>query len=202
AGGVFTTVDGVEALGIAKWNEGTWSALSPGMYGVVAALTTVGGERVCAGGSFTIQSTAAGGGAANHIAKWNGRGWSALGSGLTSRPGWPAPRVHALAVSGRDLYVGGYFSSVGGVPATNIARWNGSSWSALGSGMDEFGYVLALAVSGSGLYAGGYFTNAGGTAVNHIARWDGSNWSALGLGMGGSGPLVTPLVYALAASGS
>ena len=44
-------------------------------------------------------------------------------------------RVNALAVSGTNLYAGGYFTTAGGVPANNIAKWDGSAWSALGSGM-------------------------------------------------------------------
>ena len=56
----------------------------------------------------------------------------------------------------------------GGSPATNIAKWNGSSWSALGSGMNS--RVAALAVSGSDLYAGGEFTTAGGKFSAYIAR--------------------------------
>ena len=66
---------------------------------------------------------------------------------------------------------------------TNIAKWNGSSWSALGSGMGrgDIG-VIALAVSGSDLYAGGYFTTAGGSAANYIAKWNGSSWSRAGVG--------------------
>src|SRR5438876_9781255 len=53
--------------------------------------------------------------------------------------------VNAAVVDGSgNLYIGGSFTMVGEVFATNIARWNGSSWSALGAGMN--GYVEALVV--------------------------------------------------------
>ena len=44
--------------------------------------------------------------------------------------------VYALAVSGSTLYAGGGFTTAGGSAANYIAQWNGSSWSALGSGMN------------------------------------------------------------------
>src|SRR5438105_4515656 len=84
-------------------------------------------------------------------------GWGtaghALGAGLGSA-------VQALAVVGRTLYAGGYFSTAGGVAANHIAAWDGTAWHALGAGTD--GYVQALAVMGSTLYAGGQFSTAGG----------------------------------------
>ena len=70
--------------------------------------------------------------------------------------------VYAAVMDGSgNLYIGGSFTVVGNVVANNIAKWNGSSWSALGSGMRQT-IVYALAVSGSKLYAGGCFTTAGG----------------------------------------
>ena len=91
--------------------------------------------------------------------------------------------VYALALdSFGNLYVGGTFTIAGGTSANNIAKWNGSTWSALGSGMD---YPLNSIVfdSSDNLYAGGNFTTAGDTTANKIAKWNGSTWSALGLGM-------------------
>jgi hypothetical protein len=76
--------------------------------------------------------------------------------------------VLALAVSGSTLYAGGYFKTAGGSAATNIAQWNGSSWSALGSGIN--GGVSALAVSSSTLYAGGEFTIAGTNVSAYAAE--------------------------------
>jgi len=98
--------------------------------------------------------------------------------------------VTALAVyddgSGPALYAGGEFSTAGGVAAMRIARWNGSSWSSLGSGISRAVNALAVYDDGAGpaLYAGGYFTAADGVAANRIAKWDGSSWSALGSGIG------------------
>jgi hypothetical protein len=101
--------------------------------------------------------------------------------------------VSAIAVSGNDVYVGGQFNSVGGVAAANIAKWNGTSWSPLGNGVDFS--VLAITVIGSNVYAGGSFTNAGGLGIKYIARWNGSQWSAVGGG-------VDATVFALATDGT
>src|SRR6266699_2614160 len=67
------------------------------------------------------------------------------------------------------------------VPGVRSLKWNGSVWSALGSGLDN--QANALAVSGTDLYVGGSFTMAGGAAANYIAKWNGNAWSALGSGL-------------------
>jgi hypothetical protein len=88
------------------------------------------------------------------------------------------------------------FSTAGGVTANGIAKWDGSTWSAVGPGLGGTAYpcVSALAVSGTDLYAGGDFWSAGDVPTGCIAKWDGSAWSA-GQGMDGH-------VYALAADGT
>jgi len=87
--------------------------------------------------------------------------------------------VFALAnAANGDLLVGGTFTTAGGAPASRIARWNGSTWSALGTGVD--GDVHALAVMPNGdVFAGGTFLNAGGVSARCVARWDGTSWSPL-----------------------
>jgi hypothetical protein len=77
-------------------------------------------------------------------------------------------QVNALAISGTNLYAGGGFYKAGGVWANNIAKWDGSAWSALGSGM--YGGVNALAADGAGhLFVGENFSLAG-TNVSRIAE--------------------------------
>jgi hypothetical protein len=66
------------------------------------------------------------------------------------------------------VYAGGSFTTADGVAANYVAKWDGSSWSALGSGMNNG--VYALAVSGSELYAGGNFMLAGGKGSAYAAK--------------------------------
>lgn len=104
---------------------------------------------------------------------------------VSLNPGIPGTnhQVHAIvADASGNIYIGGAFTFAGTAPANFIVKWNGSTWSALGSGMND--YVWALAVIGSDLYAGGGFTAAGGVAANRIAKWDGSTWSTSGSGGG------------------
>jgi hypothetical protein len=213
-GGEFTdAADILEADRVARWDGSRWSALGNkgrgiGVldWGMVIALA-VSGTDLYVGGSFF---DAAGIATADNIAMWDGSNWSALGSNGAGDGALNNP-VHALAVSGTDLYVGGGFNNAAGIPtADGVARWNGSNWSALGSNGAGDGalngnyvyaaLVFALAVSGSDLYVGGVFTDAAGIAtVDRIARWDGSNWSALGSNGAGDGAL-NDMVFALAIS--
>ena len=101
--------------------------------------------------------------------------------------------------TGPALYVGGEFSIAGEAIANNIARWDGATWSPLGSGIN--GTVEALTVYSGELIAGGGFTTAGGTEANKIARWDGTNWSPLGSGMNSSVSALTEYNGELIAGG-
>ncbi len=190
AGGGFSTAGGVTANRIAKWDGFAWSALGSGLNNWVSALAFDSSGNLYAGGEFT----AAGGIAVNRIAKWDGFTWSALGTGMM---GGSYPNVSTLACdSSGNLYAGGYFSTAGGVSAINIAKWNGISWSALGTGIEGGGYpsISAIAFDSHGnLYAGGYFSTAGGVSANYIAKWNGFSWSALGTGIGRSDPTVSAL---------
>ena len=88
----------------------------------------------------------------------------------------------AIAVFGTNVFAAGRLTIAGGVPANQIAQWNGNDWSSVGGSVIGSGTVLALTTIGNTLYAGGTFTNIGGVAANRIAKWDGTNWSAFGNG--------------------
>jgi hypothetical protein len=191
--------------------SGTWSTLgtgsSNGVNYVVRALAVVGNE-VYVGGEFT----SAGGVSANRVARFNTltNTWSSLGTGSSNGVN---ERVRALAVAGNEVYVGGWFTSAGGVSANCVARFNTqtNTWSALGTGSSNgvsgvvYPYVSALAVVGNEVFVGGYFTSAGGVSANCVARFNTqtNTWSALGTGsQNGVSGVSLPNVSALAVVGN
>lgn len=173
AGGSFTNAGDIPANRVAMWDGTTWSALGAGIDSsntTVLALA-VEGTNLYVGGQFR----SAGGVAANHVARWNGHKWSALGDGPDN--GVQGSGVYALAVWRGQVFVGGIFTNAGGVPVTGLARWDGTNWSALGSGLSfpqlsgGRARIFALAVSGDELFVGGAFTHAGRQAASGLARY-------------------------------
>ena len=194
-GGNFNRAGSIVANDVAKWNGTAWSSLGTGTSNGVGTGTPTSGIKdvyalaiaangdVYVGGDFNR----AGGLVANGVAKWNGSAWSSLGTGSTNGVD---NIVYALATAGNGtVYVGGYFYHAGGAPANSIAQWNGTTWSALGSGVTypagRPGVAAALGVASNGdLYVGGGFEQAGGAAANSVAKWNGTAWSSLGVGAG------------------
>lgn len=117
------------------------------------------------------------------VARWNGQAWSALGAPVATDGAVLALGSYDSG-SGAQLHAGGEFTRIGGTDASNIARWNGTSWSPLGAGLDGLADAIAVFDSGAGpeLVVGGTFTMADGVPAANIARWNGTSWSALGLG--------------------
>ncbi len=194
AGGDFHVAGGVAVNSIARWDGASWNPLGTGVSGPVSALATWDPDgsgpqssQLVAGGRFTT----AGGIAANRIARWDGLAWHALGAGVNefgvrAITEWDPDGPGSLPA---ELIVGGGFTTAGGAPASYIARWDGSIWSTMGTGMNA--YVHSLTTwdpDGSGPQleqpiAGGNFTTAGGLVVNYVARWDGGAWHGLDAGM-------------------
>jgi len=94
--------------------------------------------------------------------------------------------VLALAVfddgHGPALYAGGSFTTAGGAAASRIARWDGSSWSAVGSGLDGPVWALLEHDDGSGpaLHAGG---SCDGTFAQDLnAFWTANPFKRPGIG--------------------
>ena len=127
-------------------------------------------------------------------------GWDNLGTGSSPTKRALNGAVYALDASGAVLYAGGAFTDAGGNPTADyIARWNGTTWAALGSSTLN-GAVHAVARFGGKVYVGGVFTNAGGNAnADFLAVWDGTGWGTV---CNAPGSAITGNVSALEVIGS
>ncbi|HEX6813495.1 MAG TPA: hypothetical protein VF384_17885 [Planctomycetota bacterium] len=178
AGGVFQQAGTVPANRVARWDGTNWSPLGSGASSYVSTLVVAPNGHVFAGGYFS----SVGGVASRGLGVWNGTSWSATFSGSGGLGGADAPVVAQALLPNGDLVVGGAFLNIGGIAANRIARWNGSAWSPLGSGISSFVNSL-VGLSNGDLIAGGSFNTAGGVPAIGIARWNGSSWSPLGSGI-------------------
>jgi trimeric autotransporter adhesin len=160
-GGDFVLTGGTN---MAAWNGTTMSTVDGGTTGYVYSLAVYNGV-LYAGGMMTQ----AGAIQVNCIGIWDGANWSSPDTGIWGENGWAI--VSSLAVYNGELYAGGYFDTVNGQPMNCIAKWNGSSWSSVGSGINEGGSIDGMAVYDDALYVGGGFDSAGGVYAKNIARW-------------------------------
>ena len=165
-GGEFDTVGGVYANNIAMWNGTVWSGMNLGVRlekqdqnrdGLVNTLESIGGVLYVGGEFDTVGNNIA----TNNIAKYDTiKGWSSLGSGTISIGALNnTSTVECMKVVGTKLFVGGTFTSICGTEANNIAMFNGTTWSCLGSGTS--GVVSVIDVGKTGLYIGGGFDSVG-----------------------------------------
>lgn len=165
AGGQFTQAGGVSAKGVALWDGQTWRPLGSGTNSSVVALTVWNGDLIV-GGNF-LQ---AGGMVVNFIARWDGSTWHGLDSGVSE--GYYDTGVQALTTYNGDLIAAGDFAFAGGTLVNDVARWNGTEWDNLGSGIPDPAEVYALASSAEDLFVGGHYWIAGDNKASHyIAVW-------------------------------
>ena len=117
------------------------------------------------------------------LAFWDGTSWS-------FDPDFPVYQgIESLRrAQNGDLLVGGSFAAIGGITANGVARYDGSTWTTIGTGpgggtAGTFVSDLRELADGS-LVAAGTFQVAVGTLnlfwEASVKRWNGSAWQELG----------------------
>ncbi|MFQ3597898.1 MAG: T9SS type A sorting domain-containing protein [Chloroherpetonaceae bacterium] len=205
-GGSFTQAGGAPANRLARWFNNAWTTVgTSGGNGVNAVVTSLAyrSGTLYVGGGFTQGNVGASPVTVNRIARVNttANSWSAVGSGGDGVDN----TVHALWISeSGDVFVGGDFTNanVGAsqINANRVARWDGNSWSSLGTGTSNGASATVLTITGSAsdIYIGGTFSNAGGVAnTSRCARWSTTLQRWISMNM-----LPNAQVNALAVSGS
>ncbi|MGH9163749.1 MAG: hypothetical protein ACRD2X_27675, partial [Vicinamibacteraceae bacterium] len=123
--------------------------------------------KLWAAGFFLMEDAAV-----TNLAVWDGATWSAP-------PGGPAnDAVYRLSVSDDTLLMAGDFTSIGGIDASHIAEWNGTSWRAYDlTAPIEVQHVYAVTRTETGeLYAGGAISGG-------LVRWTGAGWEPVSGGV-------------------
>ena len=183
-GGDFDHAGGNPMGEIAKWDGREWSPLGLGTVGAVWGLTvfdpgppSAGTKLYCAGNFVS-----AGGVPASQFASWDGKQWESIF--WSASGGFILARAIFDDGTGPAMYMGGTFTGLNGVPASRIAKWDGTTFAPVGGGMNAAvtGLIVGEDESGSVLIASGTFTEAGGVPANRMAKWNGKAWSAFGAG--------------------
>jgi hypothetical protein len=160
---------GIRSFQIGAFDGYEWSAIGSEMtvgnqtaYATVNALYREGQSLF-----ITTGNTQTEGVAINGVASWDGQAWQPLGQGLARGSATIFGPVSIFRFDG-DLVVSGTFGLAGGQPVSNIARWNGSTWRAMGALPAD----SRLAVLNDRLYA---------IATGSMLRvWDGAVWTPMG----------------------
>jgi trimeric autotransporter adhesin len=176
-GGDLWTANGAPIANLARLEHGVWAG--DGTFDGRVGSLALQGDTVIAGGSFTMVD----GAPAAAIAVRDARGtWTELGGGIDGDFSY----VNAVAVSpSLGVIVGGEFPGIGGTTAHDLAAWNGTTWSALSTGLTEndFSFVSAILPYGDGVFVSGGFNAIGGGPVSNVAWFDGTAWHPLGAGL-------------------
>src|SRR3954464_15274206 len=108
---------------ITKSNAQTWSPVGASFDNNVYSFVTdtVNNVIYAAGHFFNC-----GGVPVNHIAKWDGSNWSALGNGTDLD-------VYSVAIYNGELYIAGQFFTADGNSCNKIARWDGTTFQPMGA---------------------------------------------------------------------
>jgi trimeric autotransporter adhesin len=173
---------------LARWDGERWIGLGDKLPSPPAAIAAIGEDLYVAGEFESI-----GGKNIAGVAKWSGATgqWSAVGSGVGPREpigNETSPTASDIAVVSNTVYIAGEFTTVDGAEIYHAARFNGTSWSALGNGfynepIGRNGEVSTIdALPDGRVLIGGkfthFYTNPTGnaiTAARGVALWNPQN---------------------------
>lgn len=151
------------------WSGTQWEPAGVALGATDRARTLISSSE----GQYLVgEISSANGSAASGIVRWDGIAVQTFGGG-------PGGEVHTVDVSQGRLLAGGLFTDLGTGETHGAVRWDGDTWSRMGSSalrIDDF------ATLDGRLYALGRFAIDGGVAIEALAAWDGTDWYPLGSG--------------------
>lgn len=191
-GQIAGSLSGVDSPGVIRFDPATSTyesvnSMTPGSLCAVRSLVVYKGELYAAGTLPQLGSTFP-----NNIAKWDSttNDWVSVPDWIGNATGFIVDMVVFNDGSGEKLYVCGNYTNVNSLvgPASRwVARFDGTTWEALGDGLTVSGtnYPRDIFVyddgNGPALYAIGGLMNtvpSSGTSSSAM-KWDGKRWSKI-----------------------
>jgi hypothetical protein len=131
------------------------------------------------GNIFTVSSSA------NYLIRYINGTTDTMGT--TVVPALNYDILDSIIDGNNNVYVVGGFSNIGGASNVGrIAKWDGTTWSALSTNAISSGIANAISAGPDGkIYVGGSFTNANNGALStpqSLAVWDGTSWATPAVG--------------------
>lgn len=212
AGGRFNNLADIPEADNVAYLDGSWHALGSGVApsyaavdGFVRSISTLG-TNVYVGTEATDIASLPN---ADHVARWNGSAWNAMGSNALADDGWfpAAADIKAVTTSGSVVFAAGEFENADAdAYADRVAFFDGNAWHHLGSNGAGEGPLndtaLALAVFDQELIAGGNFTDAGGDPnADFVAAMTIASRPDARIGTTRAGPFIGGGVYSSTGAG-
>ncbi len=178
--GDFTYADGNLCQGISKRVGTVWESILPlGCDNCLLKDAIIYNNELVVSGTITFPDNAY-----RHLLRLHEGAWIPLGDqgihGSLSAGG-------QMAVYQGHLYVGGLIDINSGNAGHALMRWDGMTWSSVGSGVQDetggYGQLIRvddLEVHNDLLFASGGFSYAGNVSTDGVATWNGSEWCSVG----------------------
>lgn len=177
--GYFTNAGPLQNLNsVAFWNGNEWEDLGIRFntpYAKLVKALKLQGNELWVGGRIDgiIDDNSDGIGRFN----LNTRTWTVFGTGISGNN----RRINAIEVFQGEVYVAGSFTSIDGTPANNMAKFNGSTWVAIGNFTHYSDEIMALENQGDSLlFIGGeIYSHNGDASQSDLVVYDGSQFSSI-----------------------
>jgi hypothetical protein len=169
SGNNYTILDGAENDDIARFDGTAWHSVGGGMRGGDSFIEdmVVYKDELYVCGYFAKNA----GNKGNKIMRWDGNQWKEVGGGLCS----PFDIATDMMVYQDKLYVVGIFNCVGnGLPASDIAVWDGEKWCSLGNSIFD-NKLNCIGNYKDEIYVGGGFTIINGQPSRYFAKYIGDH---------------------------
>lgn len=170
---------------IAVWDGTAWSQLGEEIPGVISLVVSPENE-IYALGRFEQQTET------YFVLHWTGTTWETVGPAVTPLNTGDMATAGVFDTAGNLYITGNFVFEYEGQTFSKIARWDGTNWSPLGSGLSsvinhvglDMGLDLVINHHGQ-LFVGGDFTQAGTADAYNLAVWS-LPVEKCGLGAGGT----------------